>query len=79
VTASSGPPSSPPKTSPDALAKLEAMNARALLGGGEKRIEKQHESGKLTARERVELLCDANTFVEIDRFVQHRCTDFEME
>ncbi len=77
--ADGGPPSSPPKTASAAIAKLDAMNERAILGGGAKRIEKQHEAGKLTARERVELLCDAGTFVEIDRFVQHRCTDFEME
>ncbi len=61
------------------LSALDDLNQRALAGGGEARIKKQHESGKLTARERVELLCDPGTFVEIDRFVQHRCTDFEME
>jgi len=61
------------------LSTLDDLNRRALLGGGEKRIEKQHEAGKLTARERVELLCDPGTFVEIDRLVQHRCTDFDME
>ncbi len=48
-------------------------------GGGKKRIEKQHASGKLTARERVELLFDPNTFVEMDRFVAHRCSKFGME
>jgi len=58
---------------------LEQMNERALVGGGRARIDKQHEAGKLTARERVDLLCDPGTFVEIDRFVLHRCTDFEME
>ncbi len=61
------------------LAQLGDMNRRALLGGGQARIDKQHEAGKLTARERVELLCDPGTFVEIDRFVQHRCTDFDMD
>jgi len=75
----SGPPSTPPRTASAAISKLDAMNERAVLGGGQKRIDKQHETGKLTARERVELLCDAGTFVEIDRFVQHRCTDFEMD
>ncbi|MBN9648222.1 MAG: carboxyl transferase domain-containing protein [Terrisporobacter othiniensis] len=49
------------------------------LGGGEKRIEKQHKSGKLTARERLNLLFDENTFVEVDAFVKHRCTNFGME
>jgi len=59
--------------------KLEERNQAALLGGGRDRIEKQHEAGKLTARERLELLLDKGTFVEIDRFVTHRCTDFGME
>lgn len=49
------------------------------IGGGEKRIEKQHKSGKLTARERLNLLFDENTFVEVDAFVKHRCTNFGME
>ena len=61
------------------LKKLEEMNAKALLGGGEARIERQHAAGKLTARERVELLFDPGSFVEIDKFVVHRCTDFEMD
>ena len=55
------------------------MNQRALEGGGKARIEKQHEGGKLTARERIDLLLDPGSFVEIDRFVTHRCTDFGME
>ncbi len=61
------------------LKKLEELNARATLGGGEARIERQHAAGKLTARERIELLLDPGTFVETDRFVTHRCTDFGME
>jgi len=61
------------------LDALDDLNQRALAGGGQARIDKQHESGKLTARERVELFCDPGTFVEIDRFVQHRCTDFDMD
>ncbi len=48
-------------------------------GGGEKRIEKQHKSGKMTARERINLLMDAGSFVELDAFVKHRCTEFGME
>ncbi|WP_425060171.1 Propionyl-CoA carboxylase beta chain [Sporomusa carbonis] len=48
-------------------------------GGGKSRIEKQHQSGKLTARERLEKLLDPGTFVEIDKFVKHRCTNFGME
>jgi propionyl-CoA carboxylase beta subunit len=60
------------------LKRLEELNERALLGGGEDRIERQHRGGKLTARERLELLLDPGTFVEIDKFVTHRCTDFGM-
>jgi propionyl-CoA carboxylase beta chain len=61
------------------IKKLEEMSAKASLGGGEKRIERQHEAGKLTARERIELLFDPGSFVEIDKFVTHRCTDFGMQ
>ncbi|MBA3027727.1 MAG: methylmalonyl-CoA carboxyltransferase [Desulfobacteraceae bacterium] len=66
----------------DSKSLLEELNQKtkqALAGGGAKRIEKQHESGKLTARERIDLLLDRNTFVELDRFKVHRCTDFGME
>ena len=64
----------------DAIRKeLEKRREEALLGGGRERIEKQHKDGKLTARERIALLLDEGTFVELDRFVTHRCTDFEME
>jgi len=55
------------------------MNARALEGGGAERIKKQHEGGKLTARERIDLLLDPGSFVEIGRFVVHRSHDFGME
>jgi propionyl-CoA carboxylase beta chain len=59
-------------------ARLESLNQKALEGGGEARIKKQHEQGKLTARERVDLFLDPGTFVEIGRLVTHRCTDFGM-
>jgi propionyl-CoA carboxylase beta chain len=59
--------------------QLEKLNERAFLGGGKHRIEKQHQAGKLTARERIEFLLDSNTFQEIDRLVTHRCTDFGMQ
>ena len=59
--------------------ELRKKRALALDGGGKKRVETQHAQGKLTARERIELLLDPNSFVELDRFVQHRCADFEME
>ncbi len=61
------------------LKQLEERSAQALLGGGAERIARQHSAGKLTARERIELLFDPGSFVEIDRFVVHRCTDFEMQ
>ncbi len=59
--------------------RLDAMNARALLGGGQDRMQKQHDAGKLTARERIELLVDPGTFVELGRFVVHRAVDFGMD
>ena len=55
------------------------MREASLIGGGEKRVEAQHAKGKLTARERVDLLVDEGSFVEIDRFVTHGCTDFGMQ
>ena len=63
----------------DLRAKLDTMDAEARLGGGEKAIARQHERGKLTARERIDLLLDAGTFRELDRFVTHGCSDFGME
>ena len=61
------------------VAALEARRETARLGGGEKRIDAQHKRGKLTARERLELLLDEGSFEEFDMFVEHRCTDFGME
>ncbi len=63
----------------DILEQLEARRAEARLGGGAGRIAKQHEKGKLTARERIELLLDQGSFEEYDMFVAHRCTDFGMQ
>ncbi|MDX1431445.1 MAG: acyl-CoA carboxylase subunit beta [Gammaproteobacteria bacterium] len=60
------------------LRRLEETRAAARLGGGERRIEAQHGKGKLTARERLELLLDEGSFEEWDMFVQHRCSDFGM-
>jgi len=65
-----------------AMNKLEDLRQRKqkiALGGGVDRIEKQHAKGKLTARERINLLFDEGTFVELDAFVKHRCTNFGME
>src|SRR5712671_5603346 len=59
--------------------KLAALDAQAELGGGEERVDKQHEEGKLTARERIELLLDPGSFVELDKFKDHRCDDFGMQ
>src|ERR1700759_3249810 len=61
------------------LAKLEERREQARLGGGTRRIDAQHGRGKLTARERIELLLDHGSFEEFDMFVQHRSTDFGME
>src|SRR5271165_1534438 len=61
------------------IRQLDAKRAAARLGGGQKRIDAQHARGKLTARERIELLLDHNSFEEFDMFVQHRCVDFGMD
>lgn len=58
---------------------LQAKHQEAELGGGIERIQQQHERGKMTARERIHFLLDEGSFEEIDKFVTHRCSDFEME
>src|SRR5262245_12352954 len=63
----------------DVLEELERRRAEARLGGGQVRIEAQHKRGKLTARERIDLLLDECSFEEFDMYVEHRCTDFDME
>src|SRR5438128_5919652 len=63
----------------DIIDKLEARRARAREGGGKARIETQHQRGKLTGRERVELLMDKGSFEEFDMFVEHRTAEFGME
>src|ERR671918_2162509 len=63
----------------DIIAALEAKRAAARAGGGEKRMAAQHAKGKLTARERIELLLDEGSFEEFDMFVEHRSTEFGME
>lgn len=60
------------------IEQLLETKKKIELGGGESRIEKHHKSGKLTARERINLLFDEGSFVEIDKFVEHRCTNFDM-
>ncbi|MDA0373452.1 MAG: acyl-CoA carboxylase subunit beta [Planctomycetota bacterium] len=59
--------------------RLKDMRVRSLEGGGAARVEAQHAKGKLTARERIDLLVDPGSFVEIDRYVVHRCRDFGMD
>jgi propionyl-CoA carboxylase beta chain len=70
-------PPLPPNLTPDE--RLSAMETIAALGGGAARIAKQHDAGKLTARERIAALLDDGSFVEVDRFVTHRCADFGMQ
>jgi len=70
------PPRYPPVSARDRLEDLERLRAEAEQGGGKERVRTQHAKGKLTARERIGLLLDAGSFVEQDRFVTHRSTDF---
>jgi propionyl-CoA carboxylase beta chain len=60
-------------------AQLEKLDSEAEKGGGEARTAKQHEAGKLTARERIDVFLDPGTFVELDKFKTHRCSDFGMD
>src|SRR2546430_16821300 len=66
-------------TAQERLQRLLSLNQAAELGGGKERLERQKTDGKLTARERVELLLDKESFEEIDKFVKHRCLDFGMQ
>jgi acetyl-CoA carboxylase carboxyltransferase component len=61
------------------IERLKKLQEKAKLGGGQKRIDAQHQKGKLTARERLDLLLDEGSFEEFDMFVQHRCRDFGLE
>ncbi len=63
----------------DRIKYFEDLKKKALIGGGEERIKIQHEKGKLTARERIDLLLDKESFRETDMFVTHRCPDFDMD
>jgi acetyl-CoA carboxylase carboxyltransferase component len=63
----------------DKIKKLIDLRQEAKLGGGQKRIDSQHKKGKLTARERIDILLDEGSFEEYDMFVSHRCTDFGLE
>jgi len=63
----------------DKIKELESRNLEAEMGGGQKRIEQQHNKGKMTARERIDYLLDEGSFQEVDKFVVHRCQDFGMD
>ena len=65
--------------STDRLAEVRRRHAVAEAGGGEERTQRQHKEGKLSARERIDLLLDESSFEEMDKLVRHRCTDFGME
>ena len=71
--------SQPEVRSQEALDELNRRLEAARRGGGQDRIDRQHAEGKLTARERIELLCDPGSFVELDALVTHRCRDFGMD
>jgi propionyl-CoA carboxylase beta chain len=63
----------------DRIDHLRGLKEKALLGGGEKRIQEQHAKGKLTARERLEILLDPDSFAEVDALVEHRSYEFGLE
>lgn len=67
------------KSTEEKIAQLEKLNQEALLGGGQKRIDAQHSKGKLTARERIDLLLDPGSFQEVGKLVTHRATDFGLD
>ncbi len=66
-------------TIPKNIERLHSLQDKARLGGGEARIKQQHDKGKLTARERIDLLLDEGSFQELDMLVQHRNRDFGLE
>jgi propionyl-CoA carboxylase beta chain len=68
----------PPEAAADPFARLAEQERLALAGGGPARVARQHQAGKLTARERIERLCDPGSFIELDKLVTHRCADFGM-
>ena len=66
-------------TTEERLRDLRNRKAQSEAGGGQNRVDAQHNRGKLTARERLEILLDDGTFQEIDALVEHRCRDFDMD
>src|SRR5438132_378533 len=80
ATSERTPQDSPPlKSTQEKVTQLHRLMGEAVLGGGKKRIETQHKKGKLTARERLDLLLDTGTFNELDMFVTHRSSDFGLD
>jgi len=67
------------KSADERLDELRRRKAQSEAGGGSQRIDAQHNRGKMTARERLEMLLDDGSFQEVDALVEHRCTDFGME
>ena len=63
----------------DRLTHLRALKEKAMLGGGQARIDRQHAKGSMTARERIDLLLDKGSFEEFDMLKTHRCADFGMD
>ena len=78
-TASNGEAKVPEDARAALRSRLDALNQEAFQGGGADRVEKQHAVGKLTARERIDVLLDTGSFVEVDRLRTHRCLDFDMD
>src|ERR1700732_1236243 len=79
ATAHRSAPPPPRRTHHDRMEDLRRLDAEAEAGGGAERREREHKAGKLTARERINLLLDDGTFEELDKFVRHRCVDFGMQ
>ena len=63
----------------EAVKELDNRRQKALMGGGQSKIDKQHAGGKMTARERIEVLLDPGTFVEVDGFLESRIDDFDLD
>ena len=67
------------KTWDSELAKLQSKESEARLGGGEDRLQKQRDMGKMTARERIDYILDPDSFVELNMLAEHQCRDFGMD
>ncbi len=72
-------PPNPMSGNSDKIDDLRRRKSKSQSGGGQKRISAQHAKGKMTARERIEQMLDADSFTEVDALVEHRCRDFDMD